>query len=659
MKCPHCSTEWDVRKSPCPQCGIFLPMAGRSGTRPTTPYEWGIPLIPQNPHVTQNARSSDISSARQQSGGVPPIHPQSAGGVSPSRSQSNGEQQLPHMPFMKGQENVVFPTQSSNVQMPTTPYPSYIPPLVQQTDLQRKTRENSQPSLPAQSQWDRFATPANPSMNAIPDTPHPANMSSPDYDNTPFLARLRKDDAHEPGSAANLTSDIEGSENALTRNVPHRPQVQRPLNRSTENLLPDAQRSIRPSRLVTDPLAKEGQRRPVTPTPLSSGSTPILPKNVSPVELPRLVPGTLLRGGRYRLRVLQGRQDWLEGVSEATWVAQDAQRSGSQVMICELVTPDSKSMVMQSTWRNATMALTSIGRHPHIPTLWDAFSDQGRNFFVFEPTEGQSLAARLHRTGRALPEQDVIECCLQMTEILEILVQQSPPLVHGLIRPEHIIIGRTNSDYTLTNFSIILAGGATQYVAGIDRSHLTPYMSPEFVRGIVDGRSDLYSLLATAYYAATGSLPVNAGVSIPEAHRLNPTISSAFDAILARGLRPIASQRYQRPSELRQDLLAMRSVNGTLTMGNVLRTEPQVPKAERPVSIQTVPITPSGTTLSQVLPSTLASSSLDDQEQKLLLPRPEELPAMQERNDVQQAVFWLVGILICLMIVVIVSRGFM
>jgi len=312
--------------------------------------------------------------------------------------------------------------------------------------------------------------------------------------------------------------------------------------------------------------------------------------------------------------------------------------------------------------RNATMALTSVGRHSHIPTLWDAFSDQGRNFFVFEPTEGESLAARMRRTGRVLPEQDVIACCLQMTEILEILVQQSPPLVHGLIQPEHIIIGRASSDYILTNFSIILAGGATQYITGTDRSHLTPYAAPEFVRGTIDGRADLYSLLMTAYHAVTGSLPINAGMSISQAQRLNPNVSSAFDAILTRGLRPTVSQRYQRPSELRQDLLAIRSVNSTVSASTLSHTQPDMLRAERPASLQTSPTTSSmspGDTLSKVLPSMLSSSLADEQEQRLLLPRPEELPVMQARNDVQQATFWLVGILICLVIIVIVSRGFM
>src|SRR2546423_13693626 len=171
-------------------------------------------------------------------------------------------------------------------------------------------------------------------------------------------------------------------------------------------------------------------------------------------------------------------------------------------------------------------------------------------------------------TGRARREKEAAGSCFKMTEVWELLPQHPPPRVHGLIRPEHILVGRSGSQYILTNFSIILAGGATQFVAGIDRTRLSAYTAPEFVRGVIDVRSDLYSLMATAYYAVTGSLPTGVSGSIPQAQRLNPKISPQFDNILGKGLRPIASQRYQRSSELRQDLLARRSVSGTLVPGS-------------------------------------------------------------------------------------------
>jgi serine/threonine protein kinase len=405
---------------------------------------------------------------------------------------------------------------------------------------------------------------------------------------------------------------------------------------------------------------KEGTVIRTPQTKSISPDPPTLPGISGPLKDQHvLMPGTLLRNGRYRLRELQGRQDWLSGVYEAVWVAQDAQRAGSQVVICELSVPEGGTMMVQSMLRTATMSLTSVGRHPRIPTLWDAFSDQGQNFFVFEPIEGESLLARIRRTGRPLPEQDVISFCLQTVELLELLSQQSPPLVHGLIRPEHVIISLSGTQYFLTNFSVILAGGATQFVSGVDRSQFSPFMSSELSRGVIDARLDLYSLLATAYYAVTGSIPnTNGGNVPPSARQLNPNVSTAFDAILARGLRPLANQRYQHPLELRQDLLGIHAVSGTLTPKNETLSSGQVGK--RPAQAQTSISVSSQSVpdnVALVLPGLLATGLDDETDRGLTLLKPEELPPLEQRNDMLQSVIWLVGILVCLIAIVIWSRG--
>src|SRR5205823_6535924 len=47
----------------------------------------------------------------------------------------------------------------------------------------------------------------------------------------------------------------------------------------------------------------------------------------------------------------------------------------------------------------------------------------------------------------------------------------------------------------------------------------------------------------------------------------------------------------------------------------------------------------------------------DIEEQKSLLPRPEELPPLEERNNSVHATIWLSAILICLLLLVVLSRG--
>ncbi|HEV2582334.1 MAG TPA: hypothetical protein VGT44_15875 [Ktedonobacteraceae bacterium] len=375
-----------------------------------------------------------------------------------------------------------------------------------------------------------------------------------------------------------------------------------------------------------------------------------------------LTPGTRLRGNRYRLLESLERQDWLSGTYEAIWLGQDAHRSGAQVVICEVTLPEPNSIMTQTLLRTATMSLVNVGRHRHIPALWDAFSDQGRGFFVFEPVDGESIVARLRYSGRPMPEQEVIECCLQMTEVLELLAQQSPPFAHGLIRPEHILVGRNGSHYYLTTFSVVLAGGGTQFLTGIERSRLSPYVAPEFARGVADSRTDVYSLIATAYYAVTGTAPTGISGSIPPAQRINNAISPAFDAILTRGLRSIAGQRYQRPSELRQDLLALRSVNGTIEPGGQRdRRSEQAYQWDAPTSAaanrQPVGRTYNGQSVpyADALPIRLAID-VPEEEQVILLPKPEEMPSMPPANERLNAALLLGAILVALIILVVLTQ---
>ncbi len=397
------------------------------------------------------------------------------------------------------------------------------------------------------------------------------------------------------------------------------------------------------------------------PTLQSTGPHAQIKSTSQPLNVRPLIPGAQLRGNRYRLQELLERQDWLSGVFEAVWIGRDSQRGGQQVVVSEVVLPETASVMSHSILRTATMALANVGRHPRIPALWDAFSDQGRSFFVFEPMEGESLLQRLRYTGRPLPEQEVIECCLQMTEVLDLLSQQSPQMVHGLIRPEHIIVGRNGSQYSLTNFSVVLAGGATQFVVGMERSRLSAYTAPEFVRGVVDIRTDMYSLIATAYHALTGTTPSGISGSIPQAQRLNHAISPEFDGILTKGLRAVANQRYQRPSELRQDLLALRSVSGSLVSTSnpsfanpaaaTVNTTPAQPARDNQ------PPQPAQRAQANAMPLPI-SMATDDLEigQVFLLPKPENLPPLKQSDDRLSATLWLGAILISLIILIVLSQ---
>jgi len=503
-------------------------------------------------------------------------------------------------------------------------------------------------------------------------SPSDVTLSKPAFEKN-SLHRMPSEKEFDPRSSMQQTWSPGTDALSMKNSVPNTPPLSQPVevHRSTDTLRQDVnyrQSQPLPPLSPGDALTRgaqnvRAQRSTVTPQQQTNVPAPTALKSNALVSGTRpLLPGVLLRGGRYRLQELVERQDWLSGVFEATWIGKDSHRSGSQVMICEVVLPENTSVMTQSILRTATMTLASVGRHPRIPTLWDAFSDQGRSFFVFEPIEGESLLSRMRHSGRTMAEDEVIECCLQMTEVLELLAQQSPPLVHGLIRPEHIIMGRNGSQFVLTNFSVILAGGATQFVSGMDRSRLSSYTAPEFVRGVIDVRTDMYSLIASAYYAVTGSVPGATNGNIPSAQRLNNNVSAEFDAILTKGLRAVASQRYQRPSELRQDLLAMRSVSGTLVAGsngdgagsrmaaNTFPTADFRNGQHVQPAAQRVP-----DRVAEALPIML-TPKVEEEEEHSLLTRPEDLPPMKESNDRLNAAFLLGLIIVALIFIAVLSQ---
>ncbi|WP_376796657.1 protein kinase [Thermogemmatispora sp.] len=666
MICPRCGNEWDASKGPCTRCGLVIRLPGLAGGTSASGWSASSPVQQQQKKPSgaadlQQQRSGQLSSfspgPSSLRGGA--LNNSGAGGgrMGPSGTEARSPFRASGPlsgsgSFGSGQANSGFgsgfgaagPLDSSNRRTGPTGF-----------GASNLSRPLSQPGV-AGSDAPEAKNPARPGQQR-------SSLGSGSF--------ARREAAGDSSFTAPSRPGVPSPSRAQ---VPTRP------NRTSGALPQDLSRSqspLRASRLVTDPLARETPVPPTFPstpapslataTPFPASMPPSAPSSssggIAAGALRPLMPGTLLRGGRYRLQELLERQEWLNGVFEATWSGQDAQRAGSLVAICELVIPESSSAAVQSMLRTATMTLSAIGRHPRVPGLLDAFSDQGRNFFVFEMLEGESLLARLRRSGRALPEQEVIECCLQITDILETMAQQTPPLVHGLIRPEHILVARAGSQYLLTNFSIVLAGGATQFISGLDRSRLSPYLPPEFVRGAVDSRTDLYSLLATAYHLVTGSPPTAVSGSIPPAQRLNPLVSSEFEAILSKGLRPIASQRYQRPAELRQDLLALRSAVGGTGMVVEEWPDQSIPLSPRPTSApaatssQATPAPLSvPDSVAQALPLMLGAA-LEEEEQRLLLPRPEDLPPMRESNDTLNAALWVAGILVALIAVVIFARG--
>ncbi len=408
---------------------------------------------------------------------------------------------------------------------------------------------------------------------------------------------------------------------------------------STGELAPNQMISPRPS----ESDALNVQKAPAT---LSSSSAGVQ------ADTQPLLSGTLLHRDRYSLQQNLRKQDWSLGIVETMWSAFDTRIANSLVLIYELSMPHNLPNEVQVLPYTATKAFTSIGRNTHVLPLRNVFRDKGRSFFVFESIDGVSLSTLLFNSGRQLPEKEVITCCLQIVELLDLCSQQSPPLIHGNIRPEYVVRKSIDSQYVLTNFSIALAGGLAQIMA--DREYLSPTLrtTNTLMRGMTDGRTDLRALLAMAHYAITGywlaggetsHTPMMETSSIPRM-AIGSDLSPPLQAILLKGLLTPLHQGYQRPAELYQDLLALyrgyeRVSLSVLSAMSEKNTQPFIPvvlaEKSEPTDfmVQDQP--------REELP-----------EQFLLVPAPEELPPLKDAHDIRNAVLWFAGMLFCLVLLV-------
>jgi serine/threonine protein kinase len=353
------------------------------------------------------------------------------------------------------------------------------------------------------------------------------------------------------------------------------------------------------------------------------------PTSNTSADIQPLTPGTLLHHNRYNLQKNLRRREWPLGVVESVWSAVDTHFTKSGVYIYELDIPQDASHEVQAIPYTATKVFTSIGRHPHILALRDVFRENGRSFFVFEPIQGLSLATLMQRNGGSLSEQEMIACCIQIADLLDICSQQSPPLIHGNIRPEFIMRKTADSQYVLINFSVALAGGLAQVVADMEKVAFSPYKATQLISGKVDGRSDLSALLATVHYTITGRQ-----FSDTSTLAATTAISPLFRTLLSKGLSKQLHQRYQKPSDLYQDLLALRSRYGNMSpaLRGVI--------GEQNLEFFT-PIAPTMPKENRSTTSQVPTQPLKEQpEHAFLVPVSQELPPFKEGHDILNAILW-------------------
>lgn len=144
--------------------------------------------------------------------------------------------------------------------------------------------------------------------------------------------------------------------------------------------------------------------------------------------------------------------------------------------------------------------------HPNIVTIFDAGRVNRTYFFTMEILSGPSLKSYVDsRKKKQLDEKESLRIIRAIAQSLE--YAHAKNIVHRDVKPENIILDG-NGLPRITDFGLVMHHDVdhmtlTQEGQWVGSYH---YTSPEQVEGKrdIDGRSDIYSLGATLYYAVTG-----------------------------------------------------------------------------------------------------------------------------------------------------------
>lgn len=192
--------------------------------------------------------------------------------------------------------------------------------------------------------------------------------------------------------------------------------------------------------------------------------------------------------------------------------------------------------------------------HPGIVRLLEAGRDHNRPFLALEYIEGPSLARALSR--RAFTRRETALLLARVADALHFAHGRG--VLHGDVTPSNILLKGDGTpklgDFGLARLRGFSAGQGT--AGGTGGTPL--YMSPEQAAGladIVDVRSDIYSLGAVLYHAATGCVPFAgdsaAGIlrKVLQAAPLppraaDPTVDPRLEAIILQAMDKDSARRY-------------------------------------------------------------------------------------------------------------------
>ncbi len=201
--------------------------------------------------------------------------------------------------------------------------------------------------------------------------------------------------------------------------------------------------------------------------------------------------------------------------------------------------------------------------HPHIVPVYRADELDGLAFFAMGYVEGETFGARIRDRARL----GAVETVRVLREVAWALAYaHARGIVHRDVKPENILLERASGRAVVTDFGIARSSVDPSLTADGHVLGTVHFMSPEQCTGeAVDGRSDLYALGVTGFFALSGRLPfdedapqavivAHATRPAPSLRSIAPDVPAALADVIDRCLQKDPAARIQTGEALAEAL---------------------------------------------------------------------------------------------------------
>ncbi len=201
------------------------------------------------------------------------------------------------------------------------------------------------------------------------------------------------------------------------------------------------------------------------------------------------------------------------------YLADDTRLKGRQCALKEVEHDHSlPPQLLQEAREQFQREATTLARldHPNLPKVSDYFSIGMRDYLVMDYVPGDDLRSVIihsRQNGIYLSENEILYWAAQLSDALEYLHSQDPPIVHRDIKPSNLKI-TPSGILKLVDFGLVktLAPGevTVTILQGQGTAMYTPIEQYGGDNTHTDIRSDIYSFGATLYHLLTNQPPIEA-----------------------------------------------------------------------------------------------------------------------------------------------------